>query len=337
MQALPAGHPVTRLVGLEVAFLQGGAVAAEAHALAREHEGWGAAWGLVALAAEREDRIEEAAVAARKAAALLPGKDWDTMAARLEKSLSERLLEQATALLQNGDAAGALAAATALLTSDPGLAPARFLATRAQLALGNVSGAAGMVPALPDTPEGLELKGQVAERLGQWDLAVQLYGRLPASNPRRCELLKAARDQWRLANAPPYVTRALGAGKLNRRGLAVLLVWKAPGLADRATGAVPVFEDIVSLSERSDLIIAARTGLMPGDQVTRHFGAERTVSPRELTLVLGRLASLVGRPQPSWCNDVPAEGCLPVPQVVDGATTAALLDEVLGLEEPCRS
>jgi tetratricopeptide (TPR) repeat protein len=337
MASLPSDHPVTRLVTLEVKYLQGGSVSEEALALARGESSYGAAWAFASQAAEQEGRLAEAADAASHAAALLPGKGWDATAARLGKAVTESKLQAAITRLQSGDATGALAVATELLTANPALTPARLLATRAELALGNVAGAAAMLPALPDSPEGLELKGQVAERLGQWDLAVQFYTRLPESNPRRCELLEAARAQWRLANAPPQVTKALAAARLTRRALAALLVWKVPGLADQAAGSVPVFEDVVNLPERSDLIVAARTGLMPGDALTRRFGAERTVTPRELTQVLGRLARLLGRPEPSWCGDTVTEGCVAMPQTLDGAAAASLIDAVVPEEKPCQS
>ena len=176
--------------------------------------------------------------------------------------------------------------------------------------MGDAKSAAMLVPALPDTEEGIELKGQVAERLGQWDLAVDLYGRLPSSNPRRCELLRTAREQWRLVNAPPYLTRALGAKVLPRKGLAAILVWKAPELASQATGPASVFEDIVNLNERRDIITVVRSGVMAGDPVTRRFGAEHSVTPRELQAVLGRLATALGRRPLTWCDEDDQRVCV---------------------------
>ncbi len=73
----------------------------------------------------------------------------------------------------------------------PGPSAGRFLAVRALLALHDTRGAAELVPGLPDTAEGLELKGNVAQALGQWDLALEFYNRLPADAPRRCELIAA--------------------------------------------------------------------------------------------------------------------------------------------------
>jgi tetratricopeptide (TPR) repeat protein len=336
--ALPADHPVALLASLEVTFLGGNPVAEPALKLAAGQAGYGAAWAFAAIAAETEGSLAEAARAARRAAELLPGKGWDSIAARLDKTVTARSLQDATAKLRSGDSAGALVVATELLTADPSLTAAREVAARAYLALGNVAGAASMIPALPDSPDGLELKGQVAERLGQWDLAVQFYKRLPVSHPRRCQLLGSALQQWRLVNAPPHVTKALASQRLTRRGLAALLVWKLPTLAEAAAGSVPVFDDVVNLPERSDLIIAARTGLMPGDALTRRFGAERPVSPGELKAVLGRLAKLVGRSEPTWCVEGSSEDCLMLPDVVTGEVAAGLVDEVAGLEEePCRS
>jgi tetratricopeptide (TPR) repeat protein len=337
LATLPREHPAVRLAALEVVFLQNGAAAATTRALTSEYPTYPSAWGLLALASYREGEIPQAVGAARKAAELgLPG-DWTQTAARWEKALVERLLAQGNALLQGGDAAAALRIANEVLGTTPSATSARVLATRAHLAMGEAKAAAMLVPALPDTEEGIELKGQVAERLGQWDLAVDLYGRLPGSNPRRCELLRVAREQWRLVNAPPYLTRALGAKGLTRKGLAAILVWKAPELASQATGPASVFEDIVNLNERRDIITVVRNGVMAGDPVTRRFGAEHSVTPRELQAVLDRLATALGRRPLRWCREDDRGVCVTMPAAVDGAGAAALIDDLLGGEDtPCR-
>lgn len=337
LAALPAAHPAVRLAGAEIAFLQGKAVAAAVEALTGEQAQYAAAWGLLALAHEREGNLRRAVAAARRAAELgLPG-NWATRAAGWERELTERLLAEGTALLQGGDAAGALRVAHEVLAATPDAAGARLLATRAHLAMGDTRAAAALVPALPDTEEALELKGRVAERLGQWDLAVEFYSRLAASNPRKCELLRTAREQWRLVNAPPYLTRALGATTLSRKGLAAILVWKAPALADKATGPAPVFEDIVQLQERRDILVAVRSGVMLGDSVTRRFGAEYTVTPRELQAVLSRLATVLGRRPLVWCNGNVGDECVNLPAAVSGPAAVALLEQLVTEEDsPCQ-
>lgn len=337
LASLPVDHPAVRLAALEVVFLQGGGAAAAAKELASQYPSYPSAWGVLALAAHREGDVGEAVDAARKAAELgLPG-DWADIATRWEKTRTDRLLAEGSAMLQRGDAAGALKVASEILELMPTATAARILATRAHLAMGEVKAAAVLVPALPDSEEGIELKGQVAERLGQWDLAVDLYGRLPSSNPRRCELLRTAREQWRLVNAPPYLTRAIGAKVLTRKGLAAILVWKAPELASQATGPAAVFEDIVNLNERRDIITVVRSGVMAGDPVTRSFGAERSVTPRELQAVLDRLAGALGRRPLTWCKEDDGRVCVAVPAAVDGATAAALTDDLVGGEDtPCR-
>lgn len=337
LASLPGDHPAVRLATLEVVLLQGGAAAAAVEELTSQYPSYPSAWGVLALASYREGDVRQAVGAAREAAELgLPG-DWADRAARWEKALTDKLLSEGSALLQRGDAAGALGVANQVLELMPSATAARILATRAHLAMSEVKAAAMLVPGLPDTEEGIELKGQVAERLGQWDLAVDLYGRLPSSNPRKCELLRTAREQWRLVNAPPYLTRALGARALTRKGLAAILVWKAPELASQATGPTAVFEDIVNINERRDIITVVRSGVMAGDPVTRRFGAEQTVTPRELQAVLGRLAAVLGRRPLTWCEEDDARVCVAVPAAVDGATAAALTDDLVGGEgTPCR-
>jgi tetratricopeptide (TPR) repeat protein len=324
LATLPKEHPAVRLAALEVVFLQNGAAAVAAKELTSQYPAYPSAWGLLALASNREGDVRGAVGAAMKAAGLgLPG-DWAETAARWEKAHTAKLIAEASAMLQSGDAAGALRIATEVLGTTPSATAARILATRAHLAMGDAKAAAMLVPALPDTEEGVELKGQVAERLGQWDMAVDLYGRLPGSNPRRCELLRTAREQWRLVNAPPYLTRALAANLLTKKGLAAILVWKAPELASQATGPATVFEDIVNLNERRDII-------------TRRFGADHSVTPRELQAVLGRLASALGRRPLTWCQENDSSVCVTVPTTVDGATAVALTDDLVGGEDtPCR-
>lgn len=337
LRTLPSDHPAVRLAALEVVFLQGGSATAAAKDLATQYPTYAPAWGLLALAAQREGDLKLAIGAAQKAAELgLPG-DWSENAVRWEGSLVDRLLAEGRSQLQKGDAAGALKTSGEVLALSPTATGARILATRAHLAMGEAKAAAMLVPALPDTEEGIELKGQVAERLGQWDLAVDLYGRLPSSNPRRCELLRVAREQWRLVNAPPFLTRAIGARSLTRKGLAAILVWKAAALARLATGPAPVYEDIVNLNERRDIITVVRSGVMTGDPVTRRFGADQVVTPRELQAVLGRVATALGRRPLAWCQGDDSAICVEVPATADGATAAALMDELMGGEEvPCR-
>ena len=72
-------------------------------------------------------------------------------------------------------------------------------------------------------PEATELKGRVAEALGQWDMAANLYASLPDRHPGRCDLLEGARDQLRYRDAPPYLTRAVNAQAVTRKGLAAIL------------------------------------------------------------------------------------------------------------------
>lgn len=337
LAALPLGHPAVRLAHLEVRFLQGEDVAAAALNLAREVRGYAAAWEFAYAAAMRAGDRDGSLEAARMAAELRPSAQWRTRVHELEKAARARALGEAAALLARGDAEGALQAARDLLKERPNDTATRALAVRAALAGRRPQEAAALVPALEDTPEGLELKGRVAEALGQWDLAADLFARLPASHPNRCEMLAGAREQERLSNAPPHVSAALAATALTRRGLAALLVWQAPVLAARADGPVVVFEDIVQIAERSDIVTVTRAGVMTGDALARRFGPNRAVGTRELRATLERLAEVAGRARPRWCAGGPADGCLTIPEQMDGRTVADLIREVAGEGgEPCK-
>ncbi|MGE5236665.1 MAG: tetratricopeptide repeat protein [Acidobacteriota bacterium] len=333
---LPAGHPMTRLASMEVRFLRGEDVAADAITLAREVGGYGSAWAFAYLTARQAGRQADALEAARHANALQPGAQWPPLIGELERTMAESQLADARAQLARGDARGALERATAMLESDPASVPVRMLAVQAALAAGRSGEAASLVTALPDTPEGLAIKGRVAESLGQWDIAAEEYHRLPARFPNRCELLLGARERARLVNAPPYLTRALAAPTLNRRGLAALLVWEVPTLRDQARNPVTVFEDVVQAAERTDIVIVTRAGVMLGDTLARRFAPDRAVTARELRAVVERLAAVMGRPAPHWCGEAAGPSCLTLPAEIDGKGAAGLIRRVAGDgEETC--
>jgi tetratricopeptide (TPR) repeat protein len=327
--ALPPGHPVRQLAELELRFLRGQKVAAQARIFAVSLSGYGSAWGFAAVAARNEGDLRAALADATRAAELQPDAGWGRVAAELEQAQIAPLLAEGNALLLRGDAAGALTSARQVLELRPTTVDARYLAARAMLALHDTKGAAEMVPGLPDSSEGLALKGRVAEALGQWDLALDLYTRLPLSYPDRCRVVEKARRNLRLTNAPPYLTKALVASPLQRRGLAAIVVLEAPALADRVKGPVPVFEDVVQLPESGDVLTVARSGVIPGDPFAHRFNPDRTVSPHELAATLERLAKTLDMPAPRWCRGGEA-GCLQLPEAVDGQVAAALARQVAG-------
>jgi hypothetical protein len=327
---LPPSHPVTTLTRLEVRFLHGDDVAVAVRSFAEEAGDYGSAWALAAMAATRAGDLEGSVSAARRVALLQPDPRWDKLITEGEQALLAAAMREASNLLAAGDAAGALAKARGILEHSPGLTAARLLAVRAALAAGEPRTAAALVPALGNDPEATELKGRVAEALGQWEMAASLYASLPDGHPGRCDLLEGARDQLRYRDAPPYLTRAIAAETVTRKGLAAILAWEAPALAQRAGGSVPVFEDIVQIAERIDIVTVARAGVIPGDQVARRFYPERHVQARELRLVLERLAEALERPAPRWCEGEAAEGCVAVPLEPSGRNAAELVRTVAG-------
>jgi len=326
---VPPGHPVRALASLEVRFLRGENVAGQALELARSVPGYGSAWGFAVVAARHERDARGALTAARRAAELQPDGGWGKVAAELEGTLTASLLSEGSGMLQGGNPGGALARAREALEVNPNASGARILAVRALLALHDTRAAAGLVPGLPDTPDGLEMKGSVAEALGQWDLAVDFYSRLPANDPGRCAKLLAARRQLRLTNAPPYISEALAASPLLRRGLAAIVAWESPVLSAKANGSAPVFEDVVQLQEARDVVTVARAGVMLGDPIAHRFNPEGKVSPRELAATLERLGRVLGNPAPRWCSNGES-GCVRLPEVVDGESAMALVRRVSG-------
>jgi tetratricopeptide (TPR) repeat protein len=335
LREVPQGHPAGALAALEVRYLHGENVAKQAMELAASEPAYGAAWGFAAQATRREGDLRPAIDAARRADVLQPGAGWARFADEVERTWVGSVLDEGAALLKQGQPRQALDRAREVLGVEVQAVGARVLAVRALLALGDTRGAAALVPSLPDTGDGLELKGKVAEAQGHFDLAVEMYSRLPASDTRRCELLAVARRGLRLANAPPYLTQALASRALDRKGLAALVAFEAPALASHGNGSVPVFEDVVQLPERGDIVAAARAGVITGDPVTHRFAPNRAVSPRELAGTLDRLAAVLGRPRPQWC-DGGSQTCLKLPDVVDGRSADALVVDIAGGGgEPC--
>jgi hypothetical protein len=334
---LPPAHPVGRLVLLEARYVRGETVSGEALALAEEAGVYAAAWAMATVALRREGRDEEALTAGRRALELRDDAPNREAVAALEAAVAASGVREAAALLGRGEAAPAFARAHRVLELVPGSDEARILAARAALASGRTERAVELLPALPDTPAGLEVKGRVAESLGQWELAAELYERLPAEHPGRCELVAGAREQWRLSLAPPHLARALAEAAVTRRGLAAIVAWEVPSLAAKAAGPVPVFEDVVDLPEGRDIVVGVRAGVLVGDSIARRFGPRRAVTERELIACLSRLAQATGSAAPRWCDGTPGDGeCLARPATLDGMTVAGLVRAVAGLEDrPC--
>jgi hypothetical protein len=330
---LPAAHPVRELIELEARYTRGEAVAEPAVELAGSAKSYAAAWSLATLALRREGRDEEALGTARRAFELRRDDDTLRAVSTLEGELVARGVAEAGALLGRGEAAAAFSRAHRVLELVPTAGEARMIAVRAALASGQTPRAVELLPAIPDTPAGIEVKGRVAEALGQWELAAQLYETLPEDHPGRCELLLEAREQWRLSLAPPHLDRALKEPALTRRGLAAILVWEVPELAEKAAGPVPVFEDVVGLAEGRDIVVAVRAGVLVGDSIARRFGPKRLITDREFLACLNRLADVLGAAPSRWCGGQEVGGeCLARPATLDGRTVAELVRSVAGQE-----
>ncbi|MFH1176501.1 MAG: hypothetical protein V1750_03765 [Acidobacteriota bacterium] len=335
---LPAGHPVRTLLELEIRHASGEAVATEALAFAGGAPDYASAWHLAALAARTEGRLTEALLATRRAEALRQDGSLAGLAAELEEAVVKEGVRDASSRLARGDAAGAAKKARQVLDLVPATSSARMVLVGAALALGDLAAATEHVPALPEDPAGLELKGRVAEALQQWELATQLYESLPAGHPGKCEMQRRVHGKRRLSLAPPQVTGALASAALTRRALAALVAWEAPRVLEKATGPVPVFEDVVGLAEGREIVALARAGVVIGDTIARRFNPARSVSPRELIATCERLAAAMGRPAPRWCPEGSGTDCEPRPQDTGGQSAAALIRRVAAEEaEPCSS
>lgn len=337
LRRLPGGHPAVQLASLEVRFLLGEKVGDEVSRLAQEQVDYLPLLSFAAQSLHAEGRYGEALVPARQV--LQSG--GDGAAARRVRELESLVIggktAEARSALQAGDAARAIVVASDALSLVPGAVSLLEVLVSAHLAEGNVPAAARLVPALPDDAEGLALKGRVAAAGQQWDVAAEMFARLPAEYPGRCALLADARRRSRLVQAPPYVQKALSSENLTRAELAALVVWEVPAVVEVVRGAVSVFEDIVNLAERRDVVTVVRAGVMDGDGVTRRFYPHRRVRVRDLVEVAERLAMIVGRPRPEWCGDTRRSGCVETPgEVVTGGAASTLLRQVAaGGDDKC--
>ena len=331
---LPQRHPVARFVELEIRFLEAAAIYPDCLQLAEEFPEWVAPWHLAAMAARRSGDLLAALGAARRAVAAEAGSHrLQGLVQELEAGVVERARSEAERWLGAGEAAKALGVAEQALEAVPESPELRTLAAEAALAAGRTDRAAALLPAVPDSANGLALKGRVAGALGQWDLAVSFFEKLPAAYPGRCDLLRRARLELRLADAPPYVSKALASSALTRAELAALLVWEVPEITALAQGAVPVFEDIVDLPQRGDIVTVARAGVLRGDPVARRFGARRGVTPREVAAAVERVAVLLRRQPPQFCNHGAAgdaAGCVRLGTPVTGREVAEVLQRLGG-------
>lgn len=338
LRRAPAEHPAVALTWLEVRFLLGEQVGNEAVRLAQAHGDYRPAQSFAAQALQAEGHFADALAAARKAL-LLGGEEADAHRVReLEVRIIGGTLSLARAALVNGDGARAVALASEALNLVPAAVSLLEVLVRGHLLEGDVQAAARLVTALPDDAEGLELKGRVAAAGQQWDVAASLFERLPAEHPERCALVQDARRRARLRLAPPYVQRALASTNLSRAELAALVMWEAPEVGEHGQAAVSVFEDIVNLAERRDVVAVVRAGVMAGDTVARRFFPHRRVRSGDLIDVLKRLVEVIGRPPLRWCGEGRRDSCVELPgEVVTGPAASALLRQAaLGGEEKCR-
>lgn len=334
---VPWDHPVAEFSRMLVSHLQGNAVAQAARAFGNRFPGYQPAWELAVRAAGEEGDLVGALTLAREQSRLHPGPYWERQVSALGNALVAHGLAQGRSLLADGAAEAGLSLLRDVLQHRPDSEELRSLAVRSALAVEDLRSAAELVAAMPDSAAGLELKGRVAEALGQMDLALQLFRQMPSEVPGRCALIASVWNRWRLNDAPPALRGALQAEIVSRREVAALLVWEVPVLAEHVRGPVPVLDDAVGLPEVGEILVAVRSGIMHADLVSRLFRPDQQVSGEALGETLARLARLLGVPVPAWCGTEGQGGCLTLPDVPSGAEAVLLIRQVVGTEETlCR-
>lgn len=310
LTGLPAGHPVRVFLSLEISFAAGElGLWPRVSSFAETYPSYRPAWELAVLIGEREGELLGAAEAAGKLATLTGQSRWQRKAEELTSRFWVAAEGEVAARLEKGDAAGALAQARSLLERFPERRLLREMAVRAALAAGKTAEAKLLVLPLPEDGAGLELKAQVAAAEERWDVAAELYRRLPAGFPDRCGKLREAEERARWQKAPTRVTKAASSPRLSRAELATLVLFYFPKVAEKARGVAPLFEDLVGHPAQEEVLTLVRAGVMGGDPLTRRFGPNRAVSAKELETVVQRLVKTLDLPA---CQGEGGNACLPL-------------------------
>lgn len=327
LAGLPGEHPVRVFLELEIAWAAGeGALWGPVAGFAARYPDYPPAWELAVLVGEREGELLPAADAARRLASLTGQSRWQKKADELVSRYLALAEREVAGRLERGEAAEALARARGVLERFPERRGLREMAVRAALAAGKPDEAQLLVLSLPEDPAGLQLKAEVAAAQGRWEVAAELFRRLPAGVPDRCQKLRQAEERARWHKAPPRVAQAASSSRLSRAELATLLLFYFPRIAEKASGVAPLFEDLVGHPAQEAVLVVVRAGVMSGDPLTRRFGPGRGVTPKELESVLQRLVKVLGlAPCPEEGGSL---GCLAFPageKPLTGRETVSLL------------
>jgi len=350
-----AAGPASRLLALQSSLVAGGAApVGELTELTEAAPAYAAAWLTLSVAAERAGNEKAALDAASRGAALWPERRWEERVADLRTRWIDDRLGNARRLSSEGSPAAVVSALEPVLALEPNNRDARVLQARALTGLGDLDRAEAALVGLSRDAEVVLVAGAIAEARGDrkaairiysslpkaleptlraialaeadgdWLTAMNLYGELPESHPGRDAGLREAKLRWRVSVLPPYVGEALAAERLDRAGLAVVMVALAPRVESLPGGQVPLLSDIVDMPSQREIITAARLGLVDIDRLEHRFYPHRQVTEAEVRRALAALGRLLAVQPPRWCNGAASE-CVRLEAPIAGRQVAELV------------
>jgi tetratricopeptide (TPR) repeat protein len=353
--ARTAESPASRLLALQSTLVAGGAVpVSELAELVEAAPAYAAAWLTLSVAAERAGEEKTALDAASRGAALWPDRRWEERVAELRTRWIDDRLGNARRLSAEGSQAAAVGALEPVLALEPNNRDARILQAGALTDLGDLDRAEAALVGLPRDAEVVLVAGAIAEARGDrkaairiysslpealeptlraialaeadgdWLTAMNLYGGLPDRYPDREAGLRAAKLRWRVSVLPPYVGEALAAERLDRAGLAVVLVALAPRVESLPGGQVPLLSDIVDMPSQREIITAARLGLIDIDRLEHRFDPHRQVTEAEVREALVALGRLLEVEPPRWCGSAGGD-CVRLESPITGRQVAEIV------------
>ena len=302
-------------------------------AFCEKHPEYAAAWITLSVAAEAVGSEVLALAAARRGAELWPEPPWGDRAADIYRRWVDDRVAEARKLFDSGDFSAALDELEAVDALDPERSDALLLTAEIFVADGRIDVAEGLLERFPDDPDAQFLAGEIAERRGDWQSAMENYSSLPTDYPGRNAALERAQIRWRLALLPRYARASMTAEELTRGDLAVVLVSVLPRLETLPGGVVPVMSDIVDYPGQREIITVVRLGIMDADRRGHLFYPDLPVTMGTVREATQRSRALLGRPAPVWCTqgDVVGSGCTSIPSPPSGgAVINAVLDSMSG-------
>ena len=258
---------------------------------------YAAAWLTLSVAAERADNEGLALQAAERGASLWPDKRWVERTQSLRRRWIDDRVEAANTLFASGDPRASLTTLEPALALDPNNRDAILLQARSLIAVDSLDTAEAVLAGLPRDRDVVLLSGSIAESRGDaaaairiysslpgdpeatlmaialaeeeesWQTAMELFSSLPDDHPEKASGLRAAKLRWRVSVMPDYVREALSASDMNRSDLAVVIVTLAPVVETLPSNQVPLLSDIVDMPSQSEIITAARLGLIDIDRL----------------------------------------------------------------------